>query len=346
MAELNGDDDDDDFGDKPLLAGKGKDAVETVVTTNDAESSVVSSSGTSGTTSTVEKDEKVVGEEKEKKKAWGSMFTFGFFKDTTLKQDWDQFVSNRASRVFGIGCLMLGVVIVGVVSILVHFSHKPKHELPPLINVPKYGKLKYLRGLIDPDTPEKFYKRMDMDGKEWQLAFSDEFNAVNRTFYDGDDQFFQAIDFHYGSTDDLEYYSPDMVTTHKGALRITMDDFKTKDLNFTSGMVQSWNRLCFSQGYMELSVRMPGHHKSRGLWPAIWTLGNLARPGFSATTDGVWPYSYDACDVGVTPNQSSSDGLSFLPGQRLSSCVCSHQDHPSPGKARGAPEIDVLEGLL
>ena len=66
-------------------------------------------------------------------------------------------------------------------------------------------------------------------------------------------------------------------------------------------------------------------------------MGNLARPGYSATTDGLWPYSYDECDVGTFPNQtlknksgpaaalrsdaSRSDNnyeLSWLSGQRLS----------------------------
>jgi hypothetical protein len=27
-------------------------------------------------------------------------------------------------------------------------------------------------------------------------------------------------------------------------------------------------------------------------WPGIWTMGNLARPGYPATTDGMWPYTY------------------------------------------------------
>lgn len=36
----------------------------------------------------------------------------------------------------------------------------------------------------------------------------------------------------------------------------------------------------------------------------------------------------------------------MLPGQKLSSCTCSGEDHPTPGKGRGAPEIDVLEGSV
>jgi hypothetical protein len=84
-------------------------------------------------------------------------------------------------------------------------------------------------------------------------------------------------------------------------------------------------------------------------------MGNLARPGYPATTDGMWPYtyalfifntrvasdlshsSYDSCDVGTFPNQTNPDHLgpaaalhsdssraqynyelSWLSGQRLS----------------------------
>jgi len=72
-------------------------------------------------------------------------------------------------------------------------------------------------------------------------------------------------------------------------------------------------------------------------------MGNLGRPGYLATTDGLWPYTYNDCDVGITPNQSSPDGLSNLPGQRLPSCTCVNEDHPTPGTGRGAPEIDIVE---
>lgn len=73
----------------------------------------------------------------------------------------------------------------------------------------------------------------------------------------------------------------------------------------------------------------------------------------------MWPYSYDACDVGTFPNQTAKDGtpaaastgspkgteLSYLPGQRLSACTCPGSDHPGPSTnvGRGVPEIDIFE---
>jgi hypothetical protein len=111
--------------------------------------------------------------------------------------------------------------------------------------------------------------------------------------------------------------------------------------------------------------------------------GNLGRAGYGASLDGMvclyhslsprpantcqWPYSYDSCDVGTTPNQTLNGGppaalhsgdnngkttfgeLSFLPGQRLSRCTCMGESHPGPihesdGSyvGRSAPEIDIF----
>ncbi|KAF8964548.1 beta-glucan synthesis-associated [Flammula alnicola] len=136
-------------------------------------------------------------------------------------------------------------------------------------------------------------------------------------------------------------------------------------LTYRSGMIQSWNKFCFTTGYIEVSVTFPGpNQQTQGYWPGAWTMGNLARPGYSATTDGMWPYTYDSCDVGTFPNQTDKDGLgpaaalhsnasrqknnfelSWLSGQRTSACSCPGSDHPGPdvSHGRGAPEIDVFE---
>lgn len=53
------------------------------------------------------------------------------------------------------------------------------------------------RGLIDQDTPTDVYTRTGFDGKEYQLVFSDEFEHDGRTFYEGDDPYWTALDSHY-----------------------------------------------------------------------------------------------------------------------------------------------------
>lgn len=110
-------------------------------------------------------------------------------------------------------------------------------------------------------------------------------------------------------------------------------------------MLQSWNQVCFKSGHLEASISMPGRGDTIGLWPGFWTLGNLARPGYAASSEGMWPYSYDnVCDAGITANQSDPDGYNGLPGMKLPACSCDGEDHPSPGISRSAPEIDAVEG--
>lgn len=55
-------------------------------------------------------------------------------------------------------------------------------------------------GLVDRDTPKSAYTHTSMeDGSELDLVFSDEFNVDGRTFYPGDDPYWEAVDLHYWS---------------------------------------------------------------------------------------------------------------------------------------------------
>lgn len=54
--------------------------------------------------------------------------------------------------------------------------------------------------LIDSATPTDARTKMGYDGHEWDLVFSDEFNTEGRTFYPGDDPYWEAMDIHYWAT--------------------------------------------------------------------------------------------------------------------------------------------------
>lgn len=145
----------------------------------------------------------------------------------------------------------------------------------------------------------------------------------------------------------MQWYDPDALTTKDGTLNIRFDKFKNHGLEYRSGMLQSWNKMCFKGGRLEASISLPGRGDISGFWPGFWAMGNLGRPGYASTTDGLWPYSYDnICDAGITPNQSDPSGLSYLPGMRLPACTCVGEDHPSPGRSRSAPEIDAIEASV
>jgi beta-glucanase (GH16 family) len=220
----------------------------------------------------------------------------------------------------------------------------PQGDEWAIVNNKTYPLLENIRtGLIDKDTPARAMTMRGEFGDEYELVFSDEFNAQNRTFYEGDDPYWTAPDIWYGATQDLEWYDPDAVTTYDGTLELRLDQHANHGLQYRSGMLNSWNQVCFKGGIFEVSLSLPGPAAVMGLWPGAWTMGNLGRPGYLSTTEGMWPYTYQACDVGITPNQSSYDGLSRLPGQKLPSCTCPGEDHPTPGRGRGAPEIDIVE---
>ncbi|KAK9710768.1 hypothetical protein K7432_008243 [Basidiobolus ranarum] len=201
---------------------------------------------------------------------------------------------------------------------------------------------------IDPDTPTQF-KTKSIGGQNFTLVFSDEFEQAGRTFAEGDDPNWTAVDLWYWATGDMEWYSPNAVSTSDGSMKIRMTKEEINGHSYMSGMVQSWNKFCFTGGILEVNVSLPGSGNVPGFWPGIWTLGNLGRAGYGATTDGTWPYTYDTCDAAVAVNQSMpmnhnlGDQCSVQPGQRLNKCVCPGEDHPNPGVGRGAPEIDVFE---
>jgi beta-glucanase (GH16 family) len=219
--------------------------------------------------------------------------------------------------------------------------------------------------LVDPETPQANTKwKSPYNNDNYHIVFSDEFNTPGRTFWPGDDPYWTAVDLWYGATGDYEWYTPEQVNTTDGYLQITLEDKPTHDLNFRSGMLQSWNKFCYQGGYLEFSVILPGSPQEIGWWPGLWTMGNLARPGYLGTTDGMWPYSYAACDSGILKNQTApgrpgyaaistsekynKKGLNWLRGMRTPSCTCNADEHPGPNPnvARSAPELDILEAQI
>ncbi|EJF66804.1 glycoside hydrolase family 16 protein [Dichomitus squalens] len=223
-------------------------------------------------------------------------------------------------------------------------------------------------GMIDIDTPQEARTYPDFQsGKNWHLIFSDEFNTDGRTFYPGDDPYWEAVDLHYWQTNNMEWYDPEAITTRNGSLEITLSQKENHGLNYTGGMMSTWNKFCFTGGMVLASVVLPGINNVVGLWPAIWTMGNLGRAGYGASLEGMWPYTYDSCDVGTAPNQTfnglpiaaTNTGtkdynyeLSYLPGQKLSRCTCPGESHPGPVHTdgtyvgRSAPEIDIFEAQI
>jgi beta-glucan synthesis-associated protein KRE6 len=208
-------------------------------------------------------------------------------------------------------------------------------------------------GWIDPDTaPEHMTKISEVDGRLYDLVMSDEFNVEGRTFADGDDPMWTA-ELHsddamtsagYGS---LHYYNSSQVSTNGGCMNITTTSEKTEwrgynpykkkyetlFKNFKSGSMTTWNKFCFTGGIIEMRGKLPGYHDIGGLWPAFWMLGNLGRATYEASTNLVWPWSFNKCDreLQVAQEVSACNGVKHFG-------MNAHQ-------GRGSTEIDIFEAM-
>eukprot|EP01036_Dinobryon_divergens_P025520 gene25520-34076_t len=203
-------------------------------------------------------------------------------------------------------------------------------------------------GWVDPDTAAD--KKTLTNGKSYDLIMSDEFNRDGRRFVNGHDPTWTAIE---RSDDDqtasgrmsLQFYNASMITTENGNLVINTNTEDTKwkgwhpyekkyvemKRHFKSGMLQSWNKFCFTGGIIEVDVQFPGRHDVGGLWPAVWMLGNLGRATYEASTNLLWPWSYDKCDRDLQR------------AQEISGCDITTHYSLNPLQGRGATEIDMIE---
>ncbi|KAF9311299.1 hypothetical protein BG003_007563 [Podila horticola] len=205
--------------------------------------------------------------------------------------------------------------------------------------------------LVDPDTPLNKRSKTMYDGSQWSLVFSDEFNQEGRSFGPGQDPHWEAINLPPSATKSLEEYRQDAVRTKGGRLVITLNrtpvpagnrkrqNQQSSSWLFTSGMLQSWNKMCIQGGLVEVAVSLPGNPALPGLKPRVFLLGNLARYGYRATMDGVYPYSYSKCDD-ASVNGTTSSGGPGVNKQRLNACSNIQE---GVGVGRGAPEINLLE---
>lgn len=165
---------------------------------------------------------------------------------------WRGFINLGSLFILGLALVML---FAGY-PILTYFLHNPE-SLKGGFNLGgsnasgQVPQLMGLRSLIDPDTPEEAHTRKSLDGsKDMKLVFSDEFNTDGRSFYPGDDPFWEAVNLHYWGTENYEWYDPAAVTTKDGNLVITLEEMANHNLNFRGGMVSTWNKMCFTGGYV------------------------------------------------------------------------------------------------
>jgi len=180
----------------------------------------------------------------------------------------------------------------------------------------------------------------------FRLVFSDEFEVAGRSFEDGTDTRWTALEKNDYTNNALHYYAAaNAVTDNKGRLVITTEAADTDVIgyndskkekakvtkHFRSAMLQTWNKFCFTGGIIEAKVQLPGKSDVGGLWPAFWLLGNLARHTYVGSSEHIWPWSSKVC----TERSFES--------QHITACDQAAHFGLEPGVGRGSPEIDIFE---
>jgi len=96
-----------------------------------------------------------------------------------------------------------------------------------------------------------------------KLIFNEEFSG------DQLDPDTWSTEYRWGRTNEpeLQYYSPDALQVSDGILHIIADKRQMEGMDYTSGLIASYDRFTFTYGYLEMRAKIPA---GRGLWPAFW----------------------------------------------------------------------------
>lgn len=122
--------------------------------------------------------------------------------DSKRGQHWSLFSGRGWANVGALVILITGLITLFIgYPVIFHFTHLPgpihgfnvggingTGQIPDLVGLPS---------LIDALTPQSAMSHTGVDGSKYDLVFSDEFETDGRTFYVGDDPFWEAVDLHY-----------------------------------------------------------------------------------------------------------------------------------------------------
>lgn len=212
---------------------------------------------------------------------------------------------------------------------------------------------------IDPCTPKDQYTKDIPNGNHsiytgtnttYRLIFSDEFNVSNRIFESGYDSKWTAIDHRDVTNMGQHYFLPQAVQVDKGNLVITSSKPKKryKGARYVSGSVQTWNKFCFTGGFVEVRAILPGKWGIPGTWPAIWLMGNLGRATYLGSQAGTWPWSFDACSWWVENGEKIHQKINACGNKTDKHVKNSYPENYglNPFQGRGSTEIDIMEAQI
>lgn len=145
----------------------------------------------------------------------------------------------------------------------------------------------------------------------------------------------------------IQMYKPENVAIVDGQAVFTFEvntsyDYDHAAYTYRSGRLSSWNKVCFTGGYIEARVRLPGTAYVSGLEAAFSIFGNLGRTGYYDSMDGLWPWSYNYCDTVAQYGQADWANSDII-HQNFSACNDYSAEYGWPANVgRGSPQADVF----
>ncbi|MCH5180878.1 MAG: glycoside hydrolase family 16 protein [Erysipelotrichales bacterium] len=109
--------------------------------------------------------------------------------------------------------------------------------------------------------------------QRYELKFEDQFDgtSLNPNYWNIEYGTGAQYGLNGWGNNELEYYQTDNVSVENGLLKITAKREYQGGKNFTSGRIQTKEKIFFTYGYFEACIMMP---TDRAMWPAFWLLPN------------------------------------------------------------------------
>jgi hypothetical protein len=124
-------------------------------------------------------------------------------RDAALEHEWTLWSARGWENAVVLFAIVFGLLVLFAGYPIIHYASTHGADsfgAYRLGGVNATGQLPELPGLprpLDPETPQSAYTRVGTDGVKYDLVFSDEFNTDGRSFYPGDDPYWEAVDLHY-----------------------------------------------------------------------------------------------------------------------------------------------------
>lgn len=126
---------------------------------------------------------------------------------------------------------VLFILVIGLITLfagypIIHYytsaaSKSTGYNLGGINYTGQVPSLPGLPQLIDVDTPSSARYRTGSDGYTYELVFSDEFNTDGRTFWPGDDPYWEAVNLHYWWVSLANKYRSPSIFTFRSGPRVT-----------------------------------------------------------------------------------------------------------------------------